>query len=97
VPPGVVAAAPRMSVELAVAAATASSWISVSDSTDTIVFSGTIALGQVLTYQDPRRLRLVMGNAGGLSLTVNGVLVGVPGAPGQVVRQDFGPADPMAG
>ena len=97
VPPDIVAAAPRTTVQVAVAAATAASWISVTDSTDATVFSGTIALGQVLTYSDPRRLRLVMGNAGGLSLTVNGVLVGTPGAPGQVVRQEFGLADPMQG
>jgi hypothetical protein len=51
----------------------------------------------VRTYSDPRRLRLVMGNAGGLSLTVNGVPVGTPGAPGQVVRQEFGLADPVQG
>jgi hypothetical protein len=97
VPPDIVAAAPRTTVQVDVAAATAASWISVTDSTDATVFSGTIALGQVLTYSDPRRLRLVMGNAGGLSLTVNGVPVGTPGAPGQVVRQEFGLADPMQG
>ena len=96
-PPGVVAAAPRTTVQVAVAAATAASWISVTDSTDATVFSGTITLGQVMTYSDPRRLRLVMGNAGGLSLTVNGVPVGTPGAPGQVVRQEFGLADPVQG
>ena len=94
VPPGVVAAPPRTSVELAVAAATAASWISVKDSTDTTVFAGTIPLGQVRTYRDPQRLRVVMGNAGGLSLTVNGIPVGSPGAPGQVVRREFGLADP---
>ena len=97
VQPGIVAAAPRTTVQVAVAAATAASWISVTDSTDSTVFSGTIGLGEVLTYSDPRRLRLVMGNAGGLSLTVNGVLVGTPGAPGQVVRQEFGLADPVQG
>ena len=96
-PTGVVAAAPRTTVELAVATATAASWLSVTDSTNTTVFSGTIALGEVVTYSDPRRLRVVMGNAGGLSLTVNGVAVGTPGAPGQVVRQDFGVEDPVAG
>ena len=96
-PPGIVAAAPRTTVQVAVAAATAASWISVTDSADSTVFSGTIGLGEVLTYSDPRRLRLVMGNAGGLSLTVNGVLVGTPGAPGQVVRQEFGLADPVQG
>ncbi len=95
--PGVVAAAPRTSVEIALAAATGASWISVTDSTDKPVFAGTIPLGQVVTYRDPQRLRVVMGNAGGLSLTVNGVHVGTPGAPGQVVRQEFGLTDPVLG
>ncbi len=97
VPPDILAAAPRTTVEVEVAAATAASWLRVTDSTDATLFTGTIPLGQARTYSDPRRLRLVMGNAGGLSLTVNGVLVGTPGAPGQVVRQEFGLADPVQG
>ena len=44
-----------------------------------------------------QRIKLVVGNAGGVTLTVNGTDVGTPGRPGQVARVQFTPQDPAAG
>jgi len=39
----------------------------------------------------------VIGNAGGVELTVNGSVIGAPGRRGQVARVQFTPEDPAAG
>ena len=40
------------------------------------------------------RLHLVIGNAGGVTLTVNGKDLGRPGELGRVLHFDFVPGDP---
>ena len=42
-------------------------------------------------------MRLVIGNAGAVSLTVNGTAIGSPGRDGEVARVQFTPQDPAAG
>ncbi len=44
-----------------------------------------------------QQLRLVVGNAGAVSLVVNGRNIGAPGGPGQVARLAFNPGDVGAG
>jgi cytoskeleton protein RodZ len=60
------------------------------------LFQGTLKRGQVKTFSDRRRVTLVVGNAGGVTLTVNGTDLGTPGRPGQVARVHFVPRDPTA-
>ena len=67
------------------------SWVAVSDSTGTELFSGRIRQGEERTYTDNQLLYVVIGNAGAINLTVNGEDLGVPGRVGEVVRLEFGP------
>ena len=67
------------------------SWVAVSDSTGTTLFSGRIRQGEERTYTDNQLLYVVIGNAGAINLTVNGEDLGVPGRVGEVVRLEFGP------
>jgi cytoskeleton protein RodZ len=67
------------------------SWVAVSDSTGTTLFSGRIRQGEERTYRDNQLLYVVIGNAGAINLTVNGEDLGVPGSVGEVVRLEFGP------
>ena len=67
------------------------SWVAVSDSTGTTLFSGRIRQGEERTYTDNQLLYVVIGNAGAINLTVNGEDLGVPGRVGEVFRLEFGP------
>ena len=67
------------------------SWVAVSDSTGTTLFSGRIRQGEERTYTDNQLLYVVIGNAGAINLTANGEDLGVPGRVGEVVRLEFGP------
>jgi cytoskeleton protein RodZ len=67
------------------------SWIAVNDSAGVTQFSGRIRQGEVRTFNDNQLLYLVIGNAGAVSLKVNGEELGVPGKIGEVVRLEFGP------
>jgi hypothetical protein len=40
---------------------------------------------------------MTIGNAGAVTLVVNGRSLGAPGKAGTVARVDFGPRDPAAG
>jgi len=67
------------------------SWVAISDSTGTTQFSGRIRQGEERTFKDNQLLYVVIGNAGAITLTVNGEDIGVPGSVGEVVRLEFGP------
>lgn len=70
------------------------SWVQVSDHNDAVLFSGNLSSGQVKTFNDPKRLHVVVGNAAGVTVTVNGTDLGAPGASGEVARLTFTPNDP---
>ncbi|MCO5966803.1 helix-turn-helix domain-containing protein [Actinoallomurus soli] len=91
-----VAQAPRKEVTVRLKAKRAS-WLSVQDDKGKQLFSGVIRPGQTEEWSAKKHLRLVIGNGGGVHLTVNGKDVGSPGQDGQVVRLDFGPKDPQKG
>lgn len=74
--------------------ATGESWVSVRDAAGRTVFSGLLGRGDARRFRDSRALRLTLGNAGAVQLTVNGKLIGSAGGDGQVVRLRFGPGDP---
>ena len=54
----------------------------------------TLTKGDTKTFRDKTKVKLLVGNAGAVSLKVNGRDLGAPGASGQVVKVDFGPGDP---
>jgi cytoskeleton protein RodZ len=73
------------------------SWLQASTAGGKELFQGVLQAGQVKTFTDKQKVKLVVGNAGAVGLTVNGTEVGAPGRSGQVVRVQFGPQDPAAG
>lgn len=90
-----VAQAPRDQVTVAVRAE-ATSWVQVTTASGEELFQGLLA-DESRTFSDRSRIRLVIGNAGAVSLTVNGTPIGAPGKAGQVARVQFTPADPTGG
>lgn len=91
-----VAQAPRGKVTVVVSARDRS-WVQVTTNTGQELFQGLLENGQQKTFTDKTRLRLVIGNAGGVDLAVNGTDIGAPGRRGQVARVQFTPEDPAAG
>jgi cytoskeletal protein RodZ len=91
-----VAQAPRKEVTVRVKAKRAS-WLNVRDAKGKQLFSGIIRAGQSEEWTAKKRLHLVIGNGGGVRLTVNGKDAGSPGDGGQVVRLSYGPRDPAKG
>ena len=91
-----VAQAPRGKVTV-VLVATDRSWVQVTTNTGQELFQGLLQRGAQKTFTDKTRLKLVIGNAGGVDLTVNGTEIGAPGDKGQVARVQFTPQDPAAG
>lgn len=71
-------------------------WMRVTTATQTL-FEGTLTRGATRTFQDRSKVKLLLGNAGGVSLVVNGVDVGHPGGSGQVTTVVFGPGNPSLG
>ena len=74
------------------------SWISVSDAAGNSIFTGEVRKGQSKEFTDRQLLRFVIGNAGAVTLTVNGEDRGIPGKIGEVVRLQVAADDaPVAG
>ena len=87
------APAPQRGVAIALRL-TGDSWVSVRDAAGRTVFSGLLSKGDARRFTDGKALRLTLGSAGDVQLTVNGKAIGAAGDKGQVVRLDFGPGDP---
>lgn len=94
--PSAVAQAPRDRVTVALRA-TDLSWVQATTASGKELFQGLLQRGQTKTFSDPQRIRLVVGNAGAVTLRVNGTEVGTPGRRGQVARVQFTPQDPSSG
>lgn len=94
--PSAVAQAARARVTVQVRA-NGRSWLQATTAGGKELFQGVMQAGQVKTFTDKTRVKLVVGNAGAVALTVNGTDVGAPGRSGQVARVQFGPQDPAAG
>jgi cytoskeleton protein RodZ len=73
------------------------SWVQATTASGKELFQGNLRRGQVKTFTDRQRINLVVGNAGAVTLTVNGTDAGTPGRHGQVARVHFTPGDPAAG
>jgi cytoskeletal protein RodZ len=90
-----VAQAPRDRVTVEVRTR-GTSWVQATTASGEELFQGLLE-NQTRTFTDRQRIKLVIGNAGAVSLTVNGTSVGAPGKDGQVARVEFTPQDPAAG
>ena len=77
--------------------ATEQSWVNVRDAEGKVLFSAMVPKGQQREWRAQKRLRVLIGNAAGVVLTVNGKELGVPGEDGQVLRLTFvpGSSDPV--
>jgi len=65
------------------------SWVGISNLDGQVIFNGQITEEQVVTFNDPKVLKVVIGNAGAVKLNLNGTDLGVAGADGEVVRLVF--------
>ena len=71
------------------------SWVRVTGGTaGKTLYEGTLTEGDTKIFKDDTLVKLLLGNAGAVSLVVNGRDVGVPGKSGDVVTTEFGPGDP---
>jgi hypothetical protein len=95
-PVGPVAQVPSSGVEVTLLVTGDVSWISVTNSAGKTLFENVLRKGDRKTFTDTDLVRLVLGNAGAVDLTVNGRSLGAPGGLGKVVKVSFGPGDPGA-
>jgi cytoskeleton protein RodZ len=72
-----------------VTASAGTSWLSVNDSQGTKIFSGKISNGQSQTFDPSNGLFMTIGNAGAVSVSVNGKSQGLLGAVGEVKTLSF--------
>lgn len=88
-----IAQAPVDGVSFEVTAANGSSWLSVQNDEGVSLHQAIIRRGTTLTFQDKTHLRIVIGNAGAVTIKVNGKELGAPGTEGEVLHLDFTPND----
>jgi hypothetical protein len=84
-------------VDVRLTAVAGPSWVSVTNGGGKLLFRGLVPRGKARTFTDKTRVRMTIGNAGAVTLVVNGRSLGAPGKAGTVARVDFGPGDPAAG
>lgn len=90
VPPTGTAATPVAgSINVYVTASRGDSWLSVTNSAGTSLFSGRLSQGQSQTFSDTTSLTIRYGNAGAVDVVVNGTPMPTPGAMGEVVDHTY--------
>ncbi|RKE21471.1 RodZ domain-containing protein [Streptomyces sp. TLI_171] len=92
-----IAAAPADKVTVKLVAGPDKSWVTAKDGSGKSLFSNNLEAGQDQTFTDPKKITLVIGNAGAVHLFVNGKDLGPAGQDGQVVHLTYTPGDPQAG
>jgi cytoskeletal protein RodZ len=92
-----VAAAPADKVVVKIVAEKDKSWVTAKDGDGKSLFSNNLDQGQDQTFTDPKKVTLVLGNAGAVHVYVNGKDLGLAGQDGQVVHLTYTPGDPQAG
>jgi cytoskeletal protein RodZ len=88
----VVATGDGVTVTLAVTGR--ASWVRATTQGGKTLFEGTLRNGDSRTFRDKAKVALLLGNAGAVSLVVNGKDLGTPGKTGQVLNTEFVPGDP---
>jgi len=82
-------------VNLVLTGVSGRSWVGLTNANGEQVFDGQIMAGQIQSFSDPQVLKAIIGNAGAVSIKVNGKDLGVVGSDGQVVRLDFDANKPL--
>ena len=77
-------------VAVSVSATRGTSWLFVSDSNGTTLYSGQIRNGQKLNFSATTRVSLKVGNAGALDVSINGKVAEQIGSDGEVVSVSYG-------
>ena len=77
-------------VSVSVSASRGNSWLFVSDSNGTTLYSGQIRNGQKLNFSTTTRISLKVGNAGAVDVSVNGKASQQIGNDGEVVSVSYG-------
>lgn len=77
-------------VSVSISASRGSSWLFVSDSNGTTLYSGQIRNGQKLNFSATTRVSLKVGNAGAIDVSVNGKASQQIGNDGEVVSVSYG-------
>ncbi len=97
VAPNTAVATKTSATSVVVTAVNGKTWLGVTDSNGNQVFSGQIKQGESQSFNDSQQLNVVVGNAGAVTLNVNGKDAGSPGAKGEVVHLQFGPGTSSQG
>ncbi|HXA59309.1 MAG TPA: helix-turn-helix domain-containing protein [Streptosporangiaceae bacterium] len=69
-------------------------WINVRDERGNELFSGTVSTGELREWVAKKKIQLIVGNAAGVDLTVNGTDIGAPGTEARVLTLSYGLTDP---
>ena len=77
-------------VAVSVSATRGTSWLFVSDSNGTTLYSGQIRNGQKLNFSATTRVSLKVGNAGAVDVSINGKAAEQIGSDGEVVSVSYG-------
>jgi cytoskeletal protein RodZ len=77
-------------VAVSVSATRGTSWLFVSDSNGTTLYSGQIRNGQKLNFSATTRVSLKVGNAGAVDVSINGKVAEQIGSDGEVVSVSYG-------
>jgi cytoskeletal protein RodZ len=72
-------------------------WVQLTTAAGRMIFSGTVYGGTGKRWIEHRAVSLLLGNPGGVALTVNGKNLGSPSGSGQPVTLSFGPGRHTAG
>ncbi|WP_184574851.1 helix-turn-helix domain-containing protein [Streptomyces zagrosensis] len=92
-----IAGVPANKVMVKLTAANRQAWISAKDHNGRLLHVGVLQQGVSKTFTDPKRIDLVLGDAGAVQLFVNGKEVKNVGEDGQVQRLTYTKGDPEAG
>ena len=84
-------------VTVVISAVSGSSWIAITSNSGVQLFAGILQKGVTKEFQDPQNLRVVIGNAGAVTLSVNCEKLCAPGGSREVLQFDFGIGDPTQG
>lgn len=76
---------------LVISATTGSSWVWVGDADGNQLFSGLIKAGTSQQFDSTKDIRVTLGNAGAVQLSLNGKALRSMGVAGEVVRLHFAP------
>ncbi len=91
-PIGTNSAIPASGVNLVLTGVVGRSWIGITNSAGEQIFDGQIKLGQSQSFSDVTLLKVIIGNAAAVKVSLNGSDLGVAGGYGEVVRINYTPS-----